>query len=307
MHGEYSVTNHFQFPRYYECGPLLLDSNLTLATLGGEPLSLTEEEYNALYLLATRRGSALTFEKLYTSVWEPEEGPDRRDEARSGLTCLMEQVNAAGSGLAYIETLPGDNFTLRLTGDEADLGESAAVPTVNRSALPDTPQGQAHKGRGARLGLVTGVSLMVCAAAAVFFFLSPIRGGSASGETDNGFILLEDDLVPLGLLSVSEAPAIDYPAVGDLSMPAGARDLDLALFNPNTNSCYFIFEISLADTGKILYISELMAPAAGVDGISLISPLEKGDYQAELSIRAYSLEDFSEIDSAVAAFTLTVD
>jgi DNA-binding response OmpR family regulator len=100
---EYSEIDGVQIPRYYEYGPFVMDGWKSVAALNGKRLRLTEQEYDALYMLAKKQGEPIGFELLYKLRWEPEDGTDARDAARSGMDNIARQVGAAGKGSYKIE------------------------------------------------------------------------------------------------------------------------------------------------------------------------------------------------------------
>lgn len=163
---------------------------------------------------------------------------------------------------------------------------------------------KANGRQGRRLAVAIPVGF--CAVAAFVLLFSPLRDILASGSPGGGFVILEDERTPLAAFELYEIPAEYLPVIDSVSIQAGARDVQMALLNPEANDSYFIFEIILVDTGEILYISELLAPSMGVDHVTLIAPLEKGEYKAELLVRAFSLHQFAEIVITGVAFDLIV-
>jgi len=98
--------------RYWECGPMLLDTDKSLAMMDDEDLCLNEDEFNALYLLVKCEGSPMTQERLYKAVWEPPDGSDCREAARAALCGLVEKVNTAGKGVVWIDPSKKGSFVL---------------------------------------------------------------------------------------------------------------------------------------------------------------------------------------------------
>lgn len=99
--------------RYWECGPLLLDTQAMRATVNDEDLRLDEQEFDALYLLVQREGRHLTQEELYKAVWEPLDGADRRAAARAAMGNLSSKLAAARGAGVWIDALPESRFVLR--------------------------------------------------------------------------------------------------------------------------------------------------------------------------------------------------
>jgi len=99
--------------RYWECGPMLLDTDKSLAILYDEDLCLDENEFNALYLLVKREGSPMTQEQLYKAVWELPDAADCREAARAAMRGLVDKVNSAGKGVVWIDTIPGEAYVIK--------------------------------------------------------------------------------------------------------------------------------------------------------------------------------------------------
>lgn len=105
--------------RYWEYGPLVLDTQDYRAFVFDQDLQLTEPEFEALDYLARRDTASL--ESLYRAVWQPpEDGKDGRETARRGMENLAAKLNPAGKGIVQIETLPDGAYILRLRGQRYD-------------------------------------------------------------------------------------------------------------------------------------------------------------------------------------------
>lgn len=98
--------------RYREFGPLVFDTAKTKALVNDEDLRLTEHEFNALFLLAQRMHTGMTFEDLHKAVWELPDRSDRRAEARRGMDSLCRKVRAYGMGAVGIVQTKGGGYRL---------------------------------------------------------------------------------------------------------------------------------------------------------------------------------------------------
>ncbi|MCL2068789.1 MAG: hypothetical protein FWH00_02720, partial [Oscillospiraceae bacterium] len=88
-------------------GPLTLDSGSNRAYIVSHTeLDLSPDEFEALYMLATREDIPLTLEQLHESLWDRGDGICRREEARKAMANIADQVNAAGGGFVWIEQNP---------------------------------------------------------------------------------------------------------------------------------------------------------------------------------------------------------
>ena len=116
MDSEQIGTGGVWLRRFWEFGPLVLDSEKSRALLFDEDLGLSEQEFDALYLLVQEKGAPLFMETLYKAIWRPSEEADERGEARLGMESLTRKLNSVGRGVIWIEDIPERGFALRLRG-----------------------------------------------------------------------------------------------------------------------------------------------------------------------------------------------
>ncbi|MDR1961209.1 MAG: hypothetical protein LBQ16_02900 [Gracilibacteraceae bacterium] len=101
--------------RYIECGRLSLDTLESAAYIDRDNLNLSEEQFDALFLLI--QGRPLTLEVLYKNVWDHPDGQEYAEAALSGMESLMEKVNAAGQGILRIDITPKGYFFRYMGGE----------------------------------------------------------------------------------------------------------------------------------------------------------------------------------------------
>ena len=102
------------YTNIFIAGALALDGRANAAyIISSEPLRLNSCEFETLYLLASHKDTPQSFEAIYNSVWEQEDGADRRTEAREAINGVVTIINAAGNGFAWIEHEPSDNYVYR--------------------------------------------------------------------------------------------------------------------------------------------------------------------------------------------------
>ena len=53
----------------YQCGSLMVDDDLKVVTVDGEPVKLTPIEYNILLLLIKNQGKVFSIEQIYENIW----------------------------------------------------------------------------------------------------------------------------------------------------------------------------------------------------------------------------------------------
>jgi len=96
-------------------GPLNLDRQTKQAcTALGAELILEANEFDALDMMAGRVGETLNLEQIYQAIWNEPDGADKRSEAQTALSNVMEQVNANGKGFMRIEYQPENGYTFRV-------------------------------------------------------------------------------------------------------------------------------------------------------------------------------------------------
>lgn len=68
----------------------------------------------------------------------------------------------------------------------------------------------------------------------------------------------------------------------------------VALVNPDGNTCYFKYVLTLKDGDQMVYESGLIQPGMAVTEWYLDSPLEAGEYEGTLKIETSDLEDYTQ-------------
>ena len=120
-----------------------------------------------------------------------------------------------------------------------------------------------------------------------------------------GFLFVDDTAKPY----LGEERGIIMPAVNDVTLPAGERDVTLPLINPEGNDHYLSFEIVLTEgeAEQTIYRSDLIEPGMYVEEITLDKDLTKGVHSAILRIRAYLPECLTAIGSADMTLSIKAD
>ena len=275
---------------YYFAGPLNLERQTKQAsTLMGTKIPLDSCEFDALEMLAVREDEFLTFEQLYTNIWEDE---CSQDEAKAKLNRLMIRINEAGKGFMRMEYTPeaGYRFQTRW-GHNWHTKESAIdiIPSKKESKRErfDKPL-KKHKRTAKTLiaGLAAAASVVLIA---TFGLNSPEAGG---GE----YLYIFDVPVPLAAAQDLENNIV-FPSAGGITLYINSYDAAIELYNPESNAYLFIFELVLTDTGEVLYKSELSPPGTFIDTVVLARALEEGIHRAALNIRAYDPESLAAIET----------
>ena len=138
------------------------------------------------------------------------------------------------------------------------------------------------------------ILLAVLLSAALFMLL--LRGCEADAGTNpvKGVQLQENTVAwdgELPNLTGGEAKGIQLPGYGEITVMQGDTTLKITLVNPEGNPCYFRYRLELPDSGTVLYESDLIEPGRAVKEISLEHLPDVGDYNLDINIDTYSLED----------------
>lgn len=103
-----------------------------------------------------------------------------------------------------------------------------------------------------------------------------------------------------------ENPSIAIPGYEGITLKAGTRKQDVALNNPETNTCYFLISLYLED-GTLLWQSEYLAPGEVSENIVLSQKLEPGTYKALLHYDCFRMnQELSQLNGAETKLTLRV-
>ena len=111
---------------------------------------------------------------------------------------------------------------------------------------------------------------------------------------------------PMTAISGENNPNYLIPGFSSITIPAGVTGVKMTLPNPEGNSCWFSFEVVLADTGEVLYISELLPPAERIERITLTRELDQGEYKGLLTVRMYAMDIHNEFGAVKLPFDLIV-
>ena len=100
--------------RYWEYGPLLLDSQKCCVCVYGEDLQLSEQAFDVLYLLAQKKGNSMSFDTLYQAVWSIPNEPECRNIAHMDMEELIRTLSNAGKGAVWIDKKSRGSYALRI-------------------------------------------------------------------------------------------------------------------------------------------------------------------------------------------------
>ncbi|MDO5425537.1 MAG: hypothetical protein Q4F41_17635 [Eubacteriales bacterium] len=107
----------------------------------------------------------------------------------------------------------------------------------------------------------------------------------------------------------TQEPGVAIPGWGSITLPAGVTEANVSLTNPteNTDWYYLTFELSLKDTGEVLFTTGLIPPGQACNKVTLTRELEAGEYVAVLHVQPYRMSDQTPTNSASMELTLIVE
>ena len=99
---------------------------------------------------------------------------------------------------------------------------------------------------------------------------------------------------------------IRIPGYGTLVFAAGQREVQMTLYNPEENSCIFVYSLYIEGEDEPLYTSGGIEPGKAVQEFKLDRALEAGEYLLEIHIDPYDAATGSTLNSAIVRAQLLV-
>ena len=147
--------------------------------------------------------------------------------------------------------------------------------------------------------LIPILLLLVLIAGGVFWYLSQ----QGMPDLDDSAIAYQ---MPDGMKN-EDPTQIMMPGFGTITLDAGTTTVHAALANPEGNPCYFIYLISLSDTGEQIYESGWIEPGMAVTEWDIEKELPEGEYPIYILVQTGNLENYEEaMNQGAANATLVV-
>ena len=103
----------------------------------------------------------------------------------------------------------------------------------------------------------------------------------------------------------NSAPSIKIPGFSTIIIPAETTNVRILLKNPTENTCNFVYELFLADTGEVLYKSNMILPGTQIEAVTLSRALSVGEYNALLKVSTYSGDSLKQMNGATTKITIS--
>ena len=129
--------------------------------------------------------------------------------------------------------------------------------------------------------------LMVLIMAGILVYL---RSKEAGPDLDKAAISYE---MPENLVN-TDPDSIALPGYSVLNVSASDGIVKAPLINPEGNTCYFVYKISLADTEEVLYESGYIEPGSAIPEFQLQNVPEPGSHDILIEVAAWDIEDHTQ-------------
>lgn len=132
--------------------------------------------------------------------------------------------------------------------------------------------------------VVIAAAIVVC----VVLFAKPSQAVSDS----TGGVALDKNAVDISSEEAVETDtqSIRFPGYPDITIQQDDTVIPIVLTNPEGNPCLFQFEVTLDSSQETLLSSDWVEPGKALEGVTLPSPLDKGDHVLHLQISTRSLD-----------------
>lgn len=165
---------------------------------------------------------------------------------------------------------------------------------------------QNQENRKKRQWIILAAVLVILAAAAGLF----LTFGTRRENPDGKGIVLEEGAEDWDgeMKDMSEGQTgIKIPGYGEITVPTGETTWKITLANPEENTCYFKYTVTIDDSEIPIYESDLIEPGKAVREFEVTEPLEAGDYEIHLNISTYAMdEELTPLNGAVVKAVLHV-
>ena len=165
---------------------------------------------------------------------------------------------------------------------------------------------QNQENRKKRQWIILAAVLVILAAAAGLF----LTFGTRRENPDGKGIVLEEGAEDWDgeMKDMSEGQTgIKIPGYGEITVPTGETTWKITLANPEENTCYFKYTVTIDDSEPPIYESDLIEPGKAVREFEVTEPLEAGDYEIHLNISTYAMdEELTPLNGAVVKAVLHV-
>ncbi|MBQ8431323.1 MAG: hypothetical protein IJX28_00415 [Clostridia bacterium] len=192
-----------------------------------------------------------------------------------------EELVPVTDGDASLEDAPAKTDTEEPTEAFEAEAPSEAVAEVAAGAVAT---GIVIKKAHLILGIVIAVALIIGGFLFGFFLSRDEESGLRVDPNAQNYGNVQ------GFPENTTTDGISVPGYSKVVFPANETDVKMVLLNPEGNPCYFRFTLTLTQTGEVLAQTNLVPPGMAVTDLTLSRKLEAGEYELEILIESFSLD-----------------
>ena len=175
---------------HFPAGPLNIDCEKhKMSTVMGAELNLTDDEFEALYILASNEDNPIKFDTLYNKIWKSGDAARDRIRAMHAMNNILRRVEEVGNGFMWIEHDVKRGFTFKTHWGHNWL-EQQPAPHILSAAQKSSRHISIIKKAAGAVGLI--------AATLILIFSPPFSGTYEPEMPCDDFLYLFDEQVPLG-------------------------------------------------------------------------------------------------------------
>ena len=141
-----------------------------------------------------------------------------------------------------------------------------------------------------RIGLIIAAVVIIAAVAAACIVL--FGGTGQTTSPSSGGVALDKNAVDFQSEETvnTDPQTIRFPGYSDITIQQDDTVIPIVLTNPEGNPCLFQFEVTMDDAPDVLLASDWVEPGKALEGVNLLSPLDKGDHTLHIQISTCSLD-----------------
>ena len=184
---------------------------------------------------------------------------------------------------------------------DIDLGIIKDAPDPRQTSGTGAPEATEWKKTPEEKNRLYYLVALTTAATLIFLFFAFWKPGFLTDQT--ALVDLAEPTIPLAAAptlhdakakpyapytgEAADGPGYQIPVYSAEAYAAENREMQITLYNPESNTCHFVFEITRKPSGETLYISGTVAPGTCLENITLLTAPEKGEHEATIQIFAY--------------------
>jgi len=271
---------------FFIAGPLNLDlHNKQVSTAYGVKINLSEHQFKMLYMLAIQEPASLSFQTIFDAISNDCNISCDKNQAYAEINELMDIIGKIGHGFMWIEQIL-DGYSFKTNwGRDLQKDSQIIIENPKKIEIEKKPVKNLRKLKGVYAGMATAAVMGVALIWAI------------SNNPPQEIFTLEDPNVPLGYFNGS----IVLPTIHDVTV---SEIVEIPLYNPPENNFWLAFEVVLANTNQILYISDFFAPGTASNIVIPAEVFEIGDNKTVLNIHAYSFPSLTIQETSSTEFNV---